>query len=109
MSYELAYLDTCLPSYFNGSDIPYVQIVVDGSTTVKQAVEALHVAVRHDAISNDDGITEEQARAAINGWFESQYNGKDWEKTLIQPTLEVNPENYDGDFCYMYFGFLKED
>lgn len=97
-------IDTCLPSYFQGCSSPYVQVAVDGSTTLRDVISGIKDAVHADDVSNGDEIAhidEEVLKKAADDLYE----GQDLDK-LFDSSLDETPDDDDMPFESVYAYFM---
>ena len=95
---KLRHIDTCLPDFFNGSDLPYLQVVVDGNTTLGDIKSMLKNKVRNDAISNEETeIDENELRSAIDNICSVADNDK-----IFDDGLDIMDDDATS-FVYAYF------
>lgn len=104
---SLRHIDTCLPDYFNGSDLPYISIPVDGDTTIKQVKEALRNEVRSDVICNEDSenpFSEDDLNKAIDALAEPHKDDMRFDSSLGVPQEDDMPET-----VFAYFVIDKDN
>lgn len=106
MKYKLVYLGTCNSSYFQGSSLPTVQVLVDGTTTVGELKEQLKEYMTFEPVeySLTDFIEdnfETYKQSVEDFWQEHNLDNE----TIFASTLEVPTEDEQEEWdCYAYFG-----
>lgn len=99
--------DTCLPDYWQGSDLPYVQIAVDGTVTVEQFLAAAVEEIRAGGMQGIDDSPELFDTACRMALAEhiaetTAAVGDAWLYLPFDATLDDEYE-LDGPYAYVVF------
>lgn len=103
--------DTCLPDYWQGSGLPYVQVVVRHATTVSEFYDELADELRFHGPQSHD-VPGRFVDACLEAVVAHKAALLDVGFDLSQPydaSLEPVPEDYDGDEVYAYVIFQLVD
>lgn len=97
MIYELNHIDTCASSYFQGSSLPVVKVLVDENTTYMDIKLAL---LDHASVDHIDDIDLTAYDEAVNNLFTPIASLTYVPTTLYQVGNMNDQEEWD---LYMYF------
>lgn len=101
---DIRHIDTCLPCYFNGCDLPYIQVSVDGSTT-RQSLEADMLSEWNSGyVANEDQLLDGQNQDDVTKQVEAAI--KKYCSGLPAnpfPNLDIPTDDDRTDFVYAYF------
>lgn len=111
MKYNLVYLGTCNSQYFQGSYLPVVQVLVDGTTTLgslrEQLEEYVNFEVCEYSLTESDYNGNMLDRFALyltavqDFWLERQLDNS----KLLNENLEIPVGEEEDEWdCYCYFG-----
>lgn len=113
MRYTLVHADTCLADFWSGHHLPHVSVPVDGTTTVKEALEGVRSELNQGAVAGSLGwetiASEEFHAACLQAVQELREMNADILDRAAFPNLEV----HDGDECsesvMAFFVFVPEE
>lgn len=114
MKYKLVYLGTCNSDYFPESNLPVVQVEVDGTTTVGMLKERLlSYETFEPAISNLDLDTLNQLYIVFTAYKQAVEDF--WQehalvaKAVFDSKLGLNLDEREDYDVYAYFGIEEVD
>ena len=100
MIYELNHIDTCTSSYFQGSSLPVVQVLVDENTTYMDIKLAL---LDHTSVDHIEDIDLTAYDEAVNDLF-SNFTSLTYVPDTLYGVGNMNDhEKWD---LYMYFALI---
>lgn len=121
MKFDCAHVDTCLPGYWSGHHLPYVQIPVYRGMSLKEIKSCIMDELRQGYVMGnteearllsadmvrpgEDGLADKVTKAAYAAVNRIKPAKKGQRKFFLD--LEELGEDYDGESVYAYFVFVE--